>query len=331
MAKHLQQHHSLYPTDTHKRIVRIGIGFVVAIVFAVLLVRDVDLSEALHAAKRVPLHVIAVSVVFVLAGYSVRAWRWRLMLAGAGVEAGYSQAASTFFAAFALNNLLPLRAGDIYRCVKASRFHDGTIAKSLATLLTERLLDLAALAVALGILLRFFSQASLELISLPIAAVLILGVIVLMGLIAFPAAARLLVHAVARGLDGVPIVMRVAAWIERLTVAIEGTLSRKTVPMILSLTALAWLLELSSFVLIGSAVSGGLLLVGGFGAGVLGTLATLVPGAPGHLGTFDFFAAQGFRSAGLSPESAVAAAVLCHIVVVAPVTFYGGLRLIMHR
>jgi uncharacterized protein (TIRG00374 family) len=331
MTTRLPQHQFLYPTDTHKRIARIVIGFVVAIVFAALLVRNVDLSEALRVAKRVPLHVLAASVALVAAGYSLRAWRWQLMLAGAGVEAGYSQAASTFFAAFALNNLLPLRAGDIYRCVKASRFHDGTIAKSLATLLTERLLDLAALAVALAILLRFFGRASLDLISLPIAAVLILGVIVLVGLIAFPAAARLLVQAVAHGLDGFPIVVKVAAWLERLTMAIEGTLSRRAVPTILFLTALAWLLELGSFVLIGSAISGGLLLVGGFGAGVLGTLATLVPGAPSHVGTFDFFAAEGFRAAGLSPESAVAAAVLCHIVVVVPVTLYGGLRLIMNR
>ena len=64
------------------------------------------------------------------------------MLDGAGVKAGYRQASSIFFVGFALNNVLPLRAGDIYRCVAASRFPDGTIAKSLATLLTERLLDL---------------------------------------------------------------------------------------------------------------------------------------------------------------------------------------------
>ena len=75
---------------------------------------------------------------------------------------------------FALNNVLPLRAGDIYRCVAASRFPDGTIAKSLAALLTERLLDLGFLDVrALSVLILFFPNAKSRLISFPFAAVLI--------------------------------------------------------------------------------------------------------------------------------------------------------------
>ena len=130
------------------RTVRIGIGLSLAALLMVLLVRNVDLHEAARTAMLVPLQILAASVALVLAGYSLRAWRWRLMLEGTGVEVTYGTAASIFFAAFALNNVLPLRAGDIYRCVAASRFQDGTIAKSLATLLAERLLDLAALTVA---------------------------------------------------------------------------------------------------------------------------------------------------------------------------------------
>ena len=82
------------------------------------------------------------------------------------MEASYRQAAPIFFAAFALNNVLPLRVGDVYRCVIGARFRDATIAKSLASLLTERVLDLVALTVLLSILLLFFRQAGLELISL---------------------------------------------------------------------------------------------------------------------------------------------------------------------
>lgn len=311
------------------RMTRIGIGFALAVLFAVLLVRNVDVAAALQTASTVPLSVLALSAALVFAGYSARAWRWQLLLGGSGVETAYAQASTTFFASFALNNLLPLRAGDIYRCVAASRFPDGTIAKSLATLVTERLLDLTALTVVLSILLLCFRNAGLELISLPIAVILIVGVVVLALLIVFPAVARRSVNAAARRLEKIPIMVKAAAWFESFAEATEGTLSRGALPMILALTALAWTLELGVFVLIGSAVSGTLLLSGGVGAGVLGTLATMVPGVPGHLGTFDFFAAEGFRHGGLSLESAVAAAVLCHIVVVVPVTLYGGVRLIV--
>ena len=312
-------------------IARIGIGFIVAAIFAILLIHSVDVGAALNTASAVPWTVLATSVGLVFFGYSLRAWRWQLMLRGAGVEAAYGKAASTFFAAFALNNVLPLRAGDIYRCVAASRFPDGTIAKSLATLLTERLLDLAALSVVLAILVVFFRSASLELISLPLAAILVLGVFFLGLLIAFPAVATGWVNAVARRFEDVAIVVKAAAWFARFGVATEGTLSRGALPMILGLTALAWMLELGVFVLVGSALTGGPMLSGGLAAGVLGTLATLAPGMPGHLGTFDFFAAEGFRFSGVSRDSAVAAAVLCHIVVVVPVTVYGGVRLLVDR
>ena len=43
-------------------IARIGIGFTVAVLFAVLLMRNVDLGAALHTANAVPLHVLATSV-----------------------------------------------------------------------------------------------------------------------------------------------------------------------------------------------------------------------------------------------------------------------------
>ena len=310
---------------------RIGIGLALAVIFAVLLVHNVDVGAVLRAARSVSPPALAASVGLVLAGYSLRAWRWQLMLGGAGVEATFGKVASIFFAAFALNNLLPLRAGDIYRCVAASRLPDGTIAKSLATLLTERLLDLAALTLVLTTLVWVFRNADLELVSLPIAALLILAVLALGSLIAFPAATRRAVNAVAKRFEDVAILVNGAAWFDRFGLAIEGTLSQSALPMILSLTTLAWTLELSVFVLIGYVLGGHYLLSGGLGAGVLGTLATLVPGVPGHVGTFDFFAAEGFRYGGLSPEGAVAAAVLAHIVIVVPVTIYGGIRLIVDR
>ena len=313
------------------RTVRIGIGLSLAALLMVLLVRNVDLHEAARTATLVPLQILAASVALVLAGYSLRAWRWQLMLEGTGVEVTYGTAASIFFAAFALNNVLPLRAGDVYRCVAASRFQHGTIAKSLATLLAERLLDLAALTVVLSILLLCFRGTNLELVSLPVAVILALGVFVLGLLIAFPTAARRSVNLVAGRFEDFPIILKAVAWFDRFGVAIEATLAPSALSSVVALTAFAWTLELSVFVLIGSALRGFLLLSGGLGAGVVGTLATLVPGVPGHIGTFDFFAAEGFRYGGLSRETAVAAAVLCHIVVVVPVTLYGGVRLAVDR
>jgi len=316
----------------NRHVIRIGIGFAIAILFMLLLVRNVDLGEAARVATFLGPNILAVSVGLVLAGYSVRAWRWKLLLRGVGVSTNYRKAAPIFFASFALNNVLPLRAGDVYRCVSASRLPDGTITKSLATLFTERLLDLGALTVLLGALLLFFPNGSIALVSLPIAALLIVGFLLLVLLIGFPVATRQSVEALlVRGLPRTHLVAKVAKWIITLTAAIEATLSGRSRSKVIGLTILAWLFELGVFAMIGSALSDDVLLSGGLYAGVLGTLATLIPSAPGHWGTFDFFAAEGFRYSGLNAEKAMAAAIVCHIAVLVPVTLIGSFQLIADR
>ena len=45
-----------------------------------------------------------------------------------------------------------------------------------------------------------------------------------------------------------------------------------------------------------------------------GTLATTIPSAPGHVGTFDWFAAQGLKAYGTSAEVAIAFALTVHAV-----------------
>jgi uncharacterized protein (TIRG00374 family) len=310
------------------RVIRIGVGFAIAILFTILLVRNVDVHEVARATRLFGLNVLALSVGLVLVGYSLRARRWQLLLKGAGMSANYREAVSIFFASFALNNVLPLRAGDVYRCVSASRLPEGTIAKSLATLLTERLLDLAALIVLLGLLL-FFVPKSAALVSSPIAVLLIVALFILVALIGFPVQTRQAVEALLiGGLSRVRIMAKAAAWIGALTAAIEGTLSRRRRFRVIGLTVLAWIIELGVFAVIASALSGEMLLTGGLYAGVLGTLATLIPSAPGHWGTFDFFAAEGFRYSGFDAEKAVAAAIVCHLIIIMPVTLIGGFHLI---
>lgn len=312
--------------------VRIGGGLALAILFAALLIRNVDLGQVVQAATHLSVYVLAASAALVIAGYAVRARRWQLMLRGAGVNATYRQAAPIFFASFALNNVLPLRAGDLYRCVSTLQLPAGTMAKSLGTLLTERLLDLGGLIVLLSALLLFLPQARLELISIPIAALLIVALVLIAALITFPVATWQLVETgLLQRFTRFPAVANVATWMRAFTAAVQGTLSDQVRVPVVVLTFAAWLLELGVFVVVGSALSGELLLFGGLGAGLLGTLATLIPSAPGHLGTFDFFAAEGFRYGGLDAEAAVAAALVCHVAIIAPVTLFGSLQLLTDR
>ena len=56
-----------------------------------------------------------------------------------------------------------------------------------------------------------------------------------------------------------------------------------------------------------------------------GTLATLLPGSPGHVGTFDWFAMLGLVAYGAPRAAATAHALLVHVVLWLPPTVIGGL------
>ena len=62
-----------------------------------------------------------------------------------------------------------------------------------------------------------------------------------------------------------------------------------------------------------------------------GTLATLLPGAPGYIGTFDYFAARGLVAYGVSLETAAAFALTVHAILWVPLTALGALYLLMLR
>jgi uncharacterized membrane protein YbhN (UPF0104 family) len=53
------------------------------------------------------------------------------------------------------------------------------------------------------------------------------------------------------------------------------------------------------------------------------TLSTLLPGTPGYVGTFDWFATLGFVAYGVDRSAAAAAAVLVHLLLWVPVTLTG--------
>ena len=55
---------------------------------------------------------------------------------------------------------------------------------------------------------------------------------------------------------------------------------------------------------------------------------TMVPGTPGHVGTFDFGAKLGYVSLGMTPETATVAAIIVHAMIWLPITAAGGFWLL---
>ena len=200
------------------------------------------------------------------------------------------------------------------------------------TLLTERLLDLAALTVLLACSSSFFPTLALHW-SRPDHALLIVG---LSSLVATDRLSRPNAT-VGRSPSGswpfahVRFVAKVAAWIGALTAAIEGTLSGRSRFKSDRPDCSGLVIELGVFVVVGSALSGELLLIRRSIRRCPWYIGDSNSRRARSLGHFRLFCRRGFRYSGLDAEKAVAAAVVCHIVILVPVTLLGGFQLIIDR
>ncbi len=306
------------PLRSHARFLKGAVGLAAAAAFGWLLWRGVDAVELARALSCLSVSSLVLALSFVSAAYTLRVVRWWRMLRVLEPRLPFSACVRPFLASIAFNNVLPLRAGDALRCVGFRRQLRSPAARVLGTLIVERALDVAVLS---GILF-------LGLLGLP-AGVFPRSFVVAAAWIAGAAAAALLAAAL------MPSVLRGARvrWnapgrgraVARSTTMIDATFGHlahfveamaiaRSPSRMLSFGAFSvacWGSEGMAFVVL-AADLGALSPAGPWLSLAAGSLSTAIPGAPGHFGTFHYFAAWGLSAHGAPTEAAAALALTVH-------------------
>ena len=297
--------------------------------FLWLFSRGLEPADLGRVFARLSVPAVAVALVFLVAGWGVRILRWWHMLRVLDPGLPFVACVRPFLAGMALNNLLPLRAGDAFRVVGCRRWLQAPAARVAGTVVIERILDVVAL-----LAIFFFCLAGLP-----------AGV--------FP---RGFVQAAIWGAGGVLVAMLclllLASWLQRSAARLAGhrwsnaaamrhigdlagTLALvRSLPRMLALfglSAVAWACEGAVFAAVALALGIDAELFGPWLSLAAGTLATALPSAPGYIGTFHYFAAQGIAAYGVSAETAAAFALTVHAVLWLPSTAAGLLCLMPDR
>ena len=310
------------------RTLRFFVPFVISAGLLYLVVRSVegeaaDLTAALGAADW-RLIVPAIALYFV--GVWLRSARWGHLLPAHSVKT------STLFKAlvvgFTVNNLLPLRMGEVARAYLLSRWCRIPYGATIASLVVERVLDGLSLAVLLLVSLAFLPAPGYLLIVGVLAAGGFLAGAALLALAAWRSSALTALAAlVARRLPG-----HVGAVLERLAESFARSLALVHDPALLArllgLSLLAWCFELGLFFVLllafGLPGSYPLALLVGSAA----NFATLVPSSPGYVGTFDGVLINVLHdAAGIAAGQAAAYDVVVHATLFLPVVLVGTLVL----
>jgi uncharacterized protein (TIRG00374 family) len=116
----------------------------------VLFLRQANLAEVWHEIRRASPAYLALALLATLTTYVARAWRWQKLLAPLG-PSRFANAFRTTVIGFAVNALLPARPGEVLRPFLLARREGLSATSAFATVLLERLLDLATVLLLFGV------------------------------------------------------------------------------------------------------------------------------------------------------------------------------------
>jgi glycosyltransferase 2 family protein len=302
-------------------------GLAVAAACIGLIFRQVQWGAIQDVWATASLFPLLLAAVALTADFALRIARWWWMLRTLEPGLPYRRCVRPFLVSLAVNNTLPLRAGDVVRAVGFRDALRAPAAHVVGTLVIERVLD------ALVLLALFFAGVvGVASGTVPrgfITAALAVGIACLAAAIAVviaPGALRGVAH---RVLGTGPLgrhrwTPRLIAIVDQLLDSLSIVRSPVLAAQLLAMSIGAWALEGAVFACVAWSLHAAAAPFGPWFSLATGTLATLLPSSPGYIGTFDYFAMLGLIAYGASRAAAAAFALLVHLVLWLPVTVAGA-------
>jgi uncharacterized protein (TIRG00374 family) len=180
-------------------VVRMALGFVVALILVATFVKLVNLSSVLQRLEHLNFALAILCGLVFLGAYVIRALRWRCFMADDTVSA--PRVIAIYQVAIFVNWLLPIRGGELVKALLLRRLNNIAVSESLPTVAMDKTMDLLP-AVGLIALLAFLPlqlSRPLWVLLLMVLTVLVCGALFL-GLAAWrkPMALRVLAWPMAK-------------------------------------------------------------------------------------------------------------------------------------
>lgn len=139
-----------------KKILKFLFFFLLIFFFMYLAFKDISFSELLEELKKTNYFwAIIGSLIGVLIGGAIRAYRWRYFLNPIKKDIGFQNLFSSMMIGYMMNSIVP-KSGEISRPVIIAKMEDISKAASFGTIIVERVFDMLSLLISFGFCLFFF-------------------------------------------------------------------------------------------------------------------------------------------------------------------------------
>ena len=196
---------------------------------------DFDWGEVVNLIGRADAGFLALAFLAYYATFPLRGLRWRYVLARSGMPLRLRDATEILFLSWFVNCLVPAKLGDLYRAYLLRGNYAASISRTVGTVFIERIADLiviATLALTAGYW-SFRGRARPD-----IDALFIVGFVIAIGLVGLVGVMRLFGARFGSWLPA-----RLGELWDRFHEGSTGALSLRSIPIILAMTVVIWLLE----------------------------------------------------------------------------------------
>jgi uncharacterized protein (TIRG00374 family) len=303
------------------------LGLIISGACLYLALRGVDWRAVLLALKGAHYLYIVPNAALVLFGLWLRAVRWRYMTDS--IKTGiplHSLFASTMIG-FMVNNILPLRLGEIARPFSLSRKEQISRSAAFATIVLERVFDAFSLFLVSGLMVAFAPFLINDNVALSRAVYALLGVHI--GVLAFLVLLKVktrIAMTVVEKLTGIlpdRFQRRILEVIEKFVTGLGVFHDWRGLTKILIWSLLIWMVVGFSNYFIFLAFDLSVPWFAPYVLLVVVSLGVMLPSSPGYVGPFQFFTIQALRLFGIPASVGLSFSLVLHIGNYVPITLLG--------
>jgi uncharacterized protein (TIRG00374 family) len=318
------------PTITSRQRWFILLGIAISLIFLYLAFQRLKPEEFLASLTGLnPVWIVFGAIWYALAVITI-AWRWQFLLNSLGNVPllPLSQIVSIGYMG---NNVYPLRAGEALRIFLLKRNHQIPVTAAVTTVVVERVFDGIVMLsfILIGLMLSNVQSELIQQTATFATPIFVIAVIVFFSFAAFPKNLHSLLVRVAAFFPEAlgKVIMGLG---EEILKGLSGLRNPLQLAGAVFASYLTWALEASVYWMVMWAF--GLDLPYPAALLVVGTvnLAGLIPASPGQVGVYEFFASSVMMALGVQEGTALAFALVVHLVIWLPVTLVGFIFLLRY-
>ena len=305
------------------------VGLVVSVVAIWVVLRSVDLGSCaavLSHANPIPL---AACLAVIATQIVLRSIRWRLLLPSppGGGRTKVRRIVPVLLVGYLGNAVLPARLGEPIRAYLVARREDLNAAEAFGSVVLERVVDTATLAVVAFVAAVAVNAPSWIVQATALAALIgsaVTGALVIVGptpLVRLTRSFAAFLHIAGRA---EPVLRRLDGFAR----GIDGPSRSSAIVFAAVISAACWMLDATTFWLVAQSIGAPVSPAAALLIAAVTVLGTALPSAPGYVGTFDLAASTTAQALGVAAAPALALAVLAHAMTVIPTASGGAVSLV---